>query len=83
METIRIIRINFRKDVIKKATWKRKKILMSRIKEKMKRILKTENIKISNKVNEYIHAHSPKKLPYKFTFKIIKDGEKYIIDLAE
>ncbi len=82
MEEIKVLRINLRKEIVKKARWKRKKLLMKRLKEKLIRILKSENVKIGNKVNEYVHAHSVKNLPYKLTLKITKKDDKYFVDLA-
>ncbi|MEM5821114.1 MAG: hypothetical protein QXP34_02220 [Candidatus Aenigmatarchaeota archaeon] len=78
----RILRINLRKDIIKKPTWNRKKLLMKRLKEKLKRILKVKEVKISNALNEFIQRHSPKKLTYKFTLRIQKEDDIAKVDLA-
>lgn len=78
----RILRINLRKEIIKKPTWNRKKLLMLRLREKLKRILKVEEIKIGKNLNEFIQKHSPKKLTYKFTLKIQKEGNVAKIELA-
>jgi ribosomal protein L31E len=78
----RILRINFRKEMIKKAVWKRKKLYLPRLREKLKRILKVDEIIFGNKLNEYIHKFSNKNLPYKLTLKIIKEEKVAKVDLA-
>ncbi|MEM0481214.1 MAG: 50S ribosomal protein L31e [Candidatus Aenigmatarchaeota archaeon] len=78
----RILRINIRKDLIKKPNWKRKKLYLPRLREKLKRILKVDEVIISNKVNEYIHSFSNKNLPYKLTLKILKEEKVAKVDLA-
>ncbi|MEM5830257.1 MAG: hypothetical protein QXL82_01980 [Candidatus Aenigmatarchaeota archaeon] len=78
----RILRINLRKEMIEKPTWNRKKLLMKRLKEKLKRILKVEEVKISNALNEFIQRHSPKKLTYKLTLRIQKEDNVAKVDLA-
>ncbi|MEM5820515.1 MAG: hypothetical protein QW678_02635 [Candidatus Aenigmatarchaeota archaeon] len=78
----RILRINLRKELIKKPTWNRKKLLMLRLKEKLKRILKVDEIKIGKNLNEFIQRHSPKKLTYKFTLRIEKEDNIAKVDLA-
>lgn len=78
----RILRINLRKELIKKPTWNRKKLLMLRLKEKLKRILKVDEIKIGKNLNEFIQRHSPKKLTYKFTLRIKKEDNIAKVDLA-
>ena len=78
----RIIRLNIRKDLIKKPVWKRKKLYFPKLRERLKRILKVEDVIISNRVNEYIHSHSNKKLPYKLTLKVLKEEKIAKVDLA-
>ena len=50
----RILRINLRKEIIKKPVWNRKKLFMLRLRQKLKRILKVDEVKISNALNEFI-----------------------------
>lgn len=78
----KILRLNLRKEMIKKPVWNRKKLLVLRLKEKLKRVLKVEEIKIGNKLNEFIQRHSPKKLTYKFTLRIQKENKTAKVELA-
>lgn len=78
----RIVRINLRREIVKKPRWNRKKLLMKRLKEKLKRILKVEEVKIGNALNVFIQRHSPKKLTYKFTLRIQKENNIAKVDLA-
>ena len=78
----RILRINFRRELLKKPVWKRKKLYLPRLRKKLKRILKIDEIIFGNKLNEYIHKFSNKNLPYKLTLKIIKEEKVAKVDLA-
>lgn len=78
----RILKINLRKEMIKKPVWNRKKLLMLRLREKLKRILKVEKVKFGEALNDFIQRHSPKKLTYKLTLRIQKEDNVAKVDLA-
>ena len=77
----KIIRINLRKWIVKKSRWKRNKLLIKKLREKLQRILHSENILLNGKISEKIFSSS--KPNPKFTLKITKKDDKYRVELIE
>ncbi len=71
----KIVTINIRKDLVKVPRWKRSKAALRILKEKTKKILKTEKIKIDSSLNQKIWSSSKKPLT-KFRLKIVKIDDK-------
>ncbi|MEM7818582.1 MAG: hypothetical protein QW403_00340 [Candidatus Aenigmatarchaeota archaeon] len=70
----KIVTINIRKELLKAPVWKRKKAAMRILKEKVKRVSKTERIKLDNSISKKIFSRS--KPLTKFRLKIVKIDEK-------
>ena len=78
----KIVTLNLRKEIVKKPRWKRAKIMVKRLKEKIKRIAKSEKVKMDKKINQMIWKNS--KFPrYKIKIRIKKEGESYRAELVE
>ncbi len=78
----KIVTLNLRKEIVKKPRWKRAKIMVKRLKEKIKRIAKSEKIRMDRKISQTIWKNS--KFPkYKIKIKIKKEGESYKAELVE
>lgn len=76
MSEEKVLTLNFRKKILKDASWKRKKALINEIKKKFK---KYEEIKIDPKLNEYIWQ----KGKYKIRVKAIIEDKKVNVTLFE
>ncbi|MCD6371092.1 MAG: hypothetical protein J7L39_00045 [Candidatus Aenigmarchaeota archaeon] len=78
----KVVILNLRKKILKKPRWKRAKTYMKRLREIIKRIVKSEKIKISGNVGKYIWRSSKFPKP-KIKVKIKKEGEYYKVELVE
>lgn len=72
----KIVTINIRKDLVKAPKWNRSKVALSIFKEKIKRICKTEKIKIDSSLNQKVWARGSEKPLTKLRVKIVKVDEK-------
>ncbi|MEM7825254.1 MAG: 50S ribosomal protein L31e [Candidatus Aenigmatarchaeota archaeon] len=70
----KIVTLNIRKDLIKAPKWKRSKVALRILKEKIKKICKTEKIKIDNSLNQKFWKNKEKCLS-KIRVKITKLDE--------
>ena len=70
----RIITINLRKELIKKPRWKKKKLAIKILREKLERHLKAK-VKLDRSINEKIFG-SEKKFKTKLRIKVVKKDEK-------
>lgn len=77
----KIIRINLRKWIIKKPRWKRNKLLIKKLREKLQRILHSEKVLLDQKISQKVFSSS--KPDPKFTLKITKEDDKYKVELIE
>ena len=78
----KVVTLNLRKEIVKKPRWKRAKIMVKRLKEKIKRIAKSEKVKMDRRISQIIWKNS--KFPtYKIKIRIKKEGEKYKAELVE
>lgn len=75
--------LNIRKKVLKAPLQKRAKKAMNVIKELIKKITKTDKIKISDRLNRYIWSRGIKKPPVKLNLKIIKKEDKVFVDIKK
>jgi ribosomal protein L31E len=71
----KIVTLNIRKELVKAPKWKRSKAASRILKEKIKKICKTEKIKIDSSLNRKIWSSSKKPLT-KFRLKIVKIDDK-------
>jgi ribosomal protein L31E len=71
----KIVTLNIRKELIKTPRWKRNKAALRILREKLKKICKTEKVKIDSSLNQKIWSSS-KKILTKFRVKIVKVDEK-------
>ena len=71
----KIVTLNFRKLLVKKIRRKRAKYLLSILRREIKKIAKTENVKISKEVNELIWKKGIQKPPSKIRIKILKEKD--------
>lgn len=71
----KIVTINLRKKIIKKARWKRSKSILRVLKEILKKQTKSEKIEISKKLNEKIWSRSSEKPPTKLRIKLVKSDD--------
>ena len=72
----KIVTLNLRKDLIKTPRWKRSKRALKLLREKIRRIAKTEIVKIDRAVSEKIWARGAEKPPMKLRLRIRKIDEK-------
>lgn len=72
----KIVTLNIRKDLVKAPKWNRSKVALRILKEKIKRICKTEKIKIDSSLNQKIWARGSEKPLTKLRIKIVKVDEK-------
>ena len=72
----KIVTLNLRKDLIKTPRWKRSKRALKLLREKIRRIAKTEIVKIDRAVSEKIWARGVEKPPMKLRLRIRKIDEK-------
>ncbi len=74
----KIVTLNLRKEIKKAPRWKRSKIVVKLLREKIKRISKAEEVKIDSLVNKKIWSRGIKKPPAKLRLKIVKADEKTV-----
>jgi len=74
----KIVTLNLRKEIKKVPRWKRSKIAVKLLREKIKRISKAEEVKIDSLVNKKIWSEGIKKPPAKLRLKIVKTDEKTV-----
>ncbi len=74
--------LNLRKNVVKKQNWRRSEVASLVLRRVLKRHLKTDKIKISPSLNNFIWKRGIKNPELKVRVKIVKDGEFYKVDLA-
>lgn len=72
----KIVTLNLRKEIKKATRWKKSKIIVKLIREKIKRISKAEEVKIDSSVNKKIWSRGIEKPPAKLRLKIVKTDEK-------
>jgi len=77
----KLLRINLREELVKKPRWKRNRLVILRLKNKLKRILHSDNVLLDTKISEKVYKSS--KPPMKFTLKIVKEEDKYKVELVE
>lgn len=75
--------LNIRKYVIKVPWTVRAKKAAKVIKELVKKYTKNENIKLSQKLNNYIWSRGMKNPPMKYNLKIVKKDDYYLVDLND
>lgn len=75
--------LNIRKNVLKAPKNKRAKKAVKVLREKLKRILKTDKIKFSYRLNEFIWRRGIKNPPMKYKLRIIKKEDTFYIDLDD
>ena len=71
------------KDVRLKSRVKRTKWLIKRLREKIKKITKSENILISSELNEEVWKRGAKKPPRKIRVKISEEKDKIKVELIK
>jgi large subunit ribosomal protein L31e len=74
--------LNLRKMVIKKQRWRRSEAAVFALKKLLARHLKTDKIKISQTLNNFIWKRGGKNPETKIRIKVVKEGEYYKVDLA-
>lgn len=78
---VRILNLNIRKYVIKAPLTVRAKKAVKVLKELVKKYTKYENIKFSEKLNNYIWSRGIRNPPMKYKLKIEKKDNYYLVDL--
>ncbi len=78
----KFLTLNIRKLLVKKQNWRRSEVAIYLIKKLLKRHLKTDKIKISQKLNQLIWKIGIKKPKTKIRLKAVKEGEEYKVDVA-
>jgi len=74
--------LNLRRFVVKKQNWRRSEAAMLILRRLLKKHLKTDKIKISTNLNNFIWERGIKKPQTKIKVKATKEGEFYKVDLA-
>jgi len=78
----KFLTLNIRKLLVKKQNWRRSEVAVFLVKKFLKRHLKTDKIKISQKLNELIWKRGIKRPKTKIKVKAVKEGEEYKVDVA-
>ena len=76
VEEEKFVTLNLRKDLVKAPKWNRGTFAVRILKKKLKKIVKTETIKIDKRVNEKIWSRGIKKPTSKLRVRITKVDEK-------
>jgi ribosomal protein L31E len=82
MSEEKYLTLNLRKPLVKKQNWRRSEVAMLLLKRILKAHLKTDKIKISTRLNNYIWRRGIKNPVTKVRVKIVKEGESFNVDLA-
>ncbi len=82
-QIIRIYNIRITQQLKKAPRWRRAKKAVSLIKKFLERHMKTKNIKLSKRLNEYIWKNGGKNPPTYYKIKVIKKGEEVEADFLE
>ncbi|MCD6547079.1 MAG: 60S ribosomal protein L31 [Nanoarchaeota archaeon] len=80
VENERTYVVPLRKDVLKKARWKRAKRAVSTLRNFIKRHMKTDIVKISKEVNEFIWQFGGKRVPSKV--KVVAKKQKDVVEVT-
>ncbi len=75
-EEEKIVTINLKKDLVKIPRWKRSKLMPRILKRKLKKIVKTDVMKIDKRVNEKIWSKGIEKPVVKLRVKVTKIDDK-------
>ena len=78
-----VVTLNLRKKLLKHPKWKRSEKAIRLIKEKLKKITKTENVKIDSSLNEAVWSKGNKNPPTKIKIRLKKEGEGFKAELAK
>ena len=78
----RVYNIHYRQIIKKAPNWRRAKKAITVVKSFLKRHMKVEEVKLSEKINQYIWKNGAKNPPGKISVKVVKKGNIAYADLA-
>ena len=79
----RVYVIPLRRDLNKRALWRRTNKAVTLINDFIKKHMKTDKVVISKEVNELLWSRGSKRPPGKIKVKAVKDDKKTTVSLAE
>jgi len=78
----KFITLNLRKLIVKKQKWRRSEAAIFVLKRLLERRLKTDKIKISSTLNNFIWRRGAKNPETKIKVRVVKDGDFYKVELV-